>query len=68
MNEGTRRARVERRNFMIGLFMPSMSGGWTVSRATNLDSYRYEFLRELALAADQLKLDYLFRAGGYTPK
>ena len=68
MNEDTRRERVERRNFMIGLFMPSMSGGWTVSRATNLDSYRYEFLRELALAADRLKLDCLFMAGGYTPK
>lgn len=68
MNEGTRQTRVERGNFMIGLFMPSMSVGWTISRATNLDSYRYEFLGELALAADQLKLDYLFMAGGYTPK
>jgi hypothetical protein len=26
---GTRRARVESRNFMIGLFLPTMSSGWT---------------------------------------
>lgn len=63
----SRRARAESRNFMIGLFMPSMSGGWTVSRATNLESYRYQFLRKLALIADAYRLDYVFMGGGYTP-
>jgi FMNH2-dependent dimethyl sulfone monooxygenase len=63
----TRRARVEGRNFMVGLFMPSMSGGWTVSRATNLESSRYDFLRRLALTADSYNLDYVFMGGGYTP-
>jgi len=63
----SRRARVEARNFMVGLFLPSMSGGWTVSRATNLESYRYQFLRKLALIADSYKLDYVFMGGGYTP-
>jgi dimethylsulfone monooxygenase len=68
MNDGTRRGRTESRNFMIGLFMPTMSGGWTVSRATNLDSHRFEFLRDLALEADRFALDYLFIGGGYIPK
>ncbi len=63
----SRRARVEARNFMIGLFMPTMSGGWTVSRATNLESHRYQFLRKLALTADAYRLDYVFMGGGYTP-
>ncbi len=53
---------------MIGLFMPSMSGGWTVSRATDLGTYRYEFLRKLALIADTHRLDYVFMGGGFTPK
>jgi hypothetical protein len=67
MND-TRRARVESRHFMVGLFLPTMSGGWTVSHATNLATYRYEYLRELALLADHYKLDYLFAGGGYIPK
>lgn len=66
-NATSRRARVEARNFMVGLFMPSMSGGWTVSRATNLESYRYDFLRKLALMADAYRLDYVFMGGGFTP-
>ena len=63
----SRRARAEGRNFMVGLFMPSMSGGWTVSRATNLGSWRYDFLRKLALMADAYRLDYVFMGGGFTP-
>ncbi len=46
---GARRERIERRNFMIGLFLPTMSGGWTVSHATNLATYRYEYLRDWPL-------------------
>lgn len=68
MIANTRRERVERRNFMVGLFLPTMSGGWTVSHATNLATYRYDYLRELALLADHYKLDYLFAGGGYIPK
>jgi alkanesulfonate monooxygenase SsuD/methylene tetrahydromethanopterin reductase-like flavin-dependent oxidoreductase (luciferase family) len=64
----SRRARVEARNFMIGLFMPSMSGGWTVSRVTDLATHRYQFLRRLALIADANRLDYVFMGGGFTPK
>ena len=64
----TRRERAEARNFMIGLFMPTMSGGWTVSRATPLDSHRYSYLQPLALTADRYGLDYLFFGGGYPPK
>ena len=63
----SRRARVEARNFMVGLFMPSMSGGWTVSRATNLESYRYDFRRKLALMTDADRLDYVFMGRGFTP-
>ena len=61
------RARVEPRNFMVGLFMPSMSGGWMVSRATNLESWRYDSLRKLALMADAYRLDHVFMGGGFTP-
>lgn len=68
MISGIRRERVESRNFMVGLFLPTMSGGWTVSHATNLTTYRYEYLRELALLADYFQLDYLFAGGGYMPK
>jgi FMNH2-dependent dimethyl sulfone monooxygenase len=68
MTAGTRRERVESRNFMVGLFLPTMSGGWTVSHATNLETYRYEHLRKLALMADHFKFDYLFAGGGYMPK
>jgi FMNH2-dependent dimethyl sulfone monooxygenase len=64
----SRRARTEARNFMVGLFMPSMSGGWTISRATDLGTHRYEFLRNLALIADLHRLDYVFMGGGFTPK
>ncbi|MBV1879577.1 MAG: LLM class flavin-dependent oxidoreductase [Pseudomonadales bacterium] len=64
----TRRERVEARKFMVGIFMPTMNGGWTVSRATNLNTNKFSYLKTIALQAEQYELDYLFLAGGYTPK
>lgn len=62
------RARVDARPFLIGVFVPTTSGGWTISRALwekRQHQWRWPFLEGLARRADALDLDYLFLPMAY---
>lgn len=62
------RQRVEARPFLVGVFFPTMSGGWIMSKAAwdkRKEQWRWPYLQDLARRADALDLDYLFIAMGY---
>ena len=62
------RERLDRRPFLIGLFLPTMSGGWIMSRAAwakRREQSRWSYLSDLARRADRFGLDYLFMGMAY---
>ncbi len=67
----THRERLEARPFLLGLFFPTMSGGWIMSRAgweKRSEQWRWPYLKDLARRADAFELDYLFIAMAYPLK
>ena len=69
METGTsHRERLDRRPFLLGLFFPTMSGGWIMSRAAwakRREQWRWSYLSGLARRADEFGLDYLFMGMAY---
>ena len=64
----THRERLDRRPFLLGLFFPTMSGGWIMSRAAwakRREQWRWPYLSDLARRADGFGLDYLFMGMAY---
>lgn len=64
------REQLDRRPFLLGLFFPTMSGGWIMSHAawdTRQHQWRWAYLSQLAQRADTLGLDYLFMGMAYPP-
>lgn len=64
----THRERLDRRPFVVGLFFPTMTGGWIMSRAAwekRREQWRWTYLSQLARRADALDLDYLFMGMAY---
>lgn len=62
------RERLDRRPFLLGLFFPTMSGGWIMSRAAwqkRHEQWRWAYLSDLARRADACGLDYLFMGMAY---
>jgi FMNH2-dependent dimethyl sulfone monooxygenase len=69
-NHLTHRERLDQRPFVIGLFFPTMSGGWIMSSAAwekRREQWRWPYLSQLARRADALDLDYLFMGMAYPP-
>lgn len=64
-------ARVLRQPMILGLFLPTQSGGWSASAAPRSTSWDFEYNSALALRAEELGFDLVFglaewvRAGGY---
>jgi dimethylsulfone monooxygenase len=64
-------ARVMRQPMILGLFLPTQSGGWSASAAPRSTSWGFEYNAALALRAEELGFDLVFglaewvRAGGY---
>ena len=68
MDSISHRERVETRPLLLGVFFPTMSSGWIMSRAAwekRRDQWRWPYLKDLAQRADALGLDYLFMGMGY---
>ena len=62
------RERLDRRPFLLGLFFPTMSGGWIMSRAAwpkRRQQSSWPYLGDLARRADRFGLDYLFMGMSY---
>lgn len=71
MEFATHRERIDSRPFLVGVFFPTSSGGWTMSRALwekRQHQWQWPFLMDLARRADALDLDYLFLPMGYPLK
>lgn len=64
-------ARVLRQPMILGLFLPTQSGGWSASAAPRSTSWDFDYNAALALRAEELGFDLVFglsewvRAGGY---
>jgi FMNH2-dependent dimethyl sulfone monooxygenase len=64
-------ARVLRQPMILGLFLPTQSGGWSASAAPRSTSWEFEYNAALALRAEELGFDLVFglaewvKAGGY---
>src|SRR6266540_2823790 len=61
------RQRLDQRPFLLGLFFPTMSGGWIMSRAAwhkRREQWRWAYLSSLARRADEAfaRTDFDFRA------
>ena len=52
--------RVTEQPFILGLFLPTQSGGWTPSLAPRGTSWHYEYNAKLAVRADELGFDLVF--------
>ena len=67
-------ARVLRQPMILGLFLPTQSGGWSASAAPRSTSWEFDYNAALALRAEELGFDLVFglaewvRAGGYGGK
>jgi FMNH2-dependent dimethyl sulfone monooxygenase len=66
--------RVTDQPFILGLFLPTQSGGWTPSLAPRETSWNYDYNARLAVRADELGFDLVFALaqwlgkGGYGGK
>ncbi|MGY3387717.1 FMNH2-dependent dimethyl sulfone monooxygenase [Bradyrhizobium sp. USDA 3311] len=66
--------RVLRQPMILGLFLPTQSGGWSASAAPRSTSWEFDYNAALALRAEELGFDLVFglsewvRAGGYGGK
>jgi dimethylsulfone monooxygenase len=64
-------SRVLRQPMILGLFLPTQSGGWSASAAPRSTSWDFEYNAALALRAEELGFDLVFGlaewvgAGGY---
>lgn len=58
--ELTTRQRLARRNFLIGLFLPVQSSGWTFSSLPRGTTWRFDYIRKLAERAEALDFDLVF--------
>src|SRR6185369_393988 len=66
--------RVTDQPFILGLFLPTQSGGWTPSLAPRATSWHYDYNARLTVRADELGFDLVFALaqwlgqGGYGGK
>lgn len=69
--EGSPLHRVLRQPFLLGLFLPIQSGGWSPSQLARTTDWRFDYNRQLTLDAEALGFDLVFglaewnHKGGY---
>ncbi|MFF7710951.1 LLM class flavin-dependent oxidoreductase [Pseudomonas sp. NPDC007930] len=66
--EGSPLARVLRQPFLLGLFLPIQSGGWSPSQLPRGTDWRFDYNRRLTLQAEALGLDLVFGLAQWNPK
>jgi len=54
--------------FTLGLFLPVLKGGWTISSAPRSMGWDFEYNRELTLRAEALGFDLVFALAQWLPK
>jgi FMNH2-dependent dimethyl sulfone monooxygenase len=60
------RAGVARQPFLMGLFLPTLKGGWTISAAPRETSWTFDYNRRCAELVDALGFDFVFQVGQWT--
>lgn len=56
----TARERLARRSFLIGLFLPIQSSGWSFSRLPRTTTWHFDYVRKLVQGAEALDFDLVF--------
>ncbi|GAB4070947.1 LLM class flavin-dependent oxidoreductase [Ancylobacter sonchi] len=59
-DELTPRERLARRSFLVGLFLPVQSSGWSFSSLPRSTTWRFEYIRTLVQRAEALDFDLVF--------
>lgn len=65
---GSPLSQVLRQPFMVGLFLPIQSGGWTPSTLPRTTSWTFDYNAALTRRAEELNLDLVFGLAQWTPK
>ncbi|MEK6420839.1 MAG: LLM class flavin-dependent oxidoreductase [Burkholderia gladioli] len=65
---GSPLARVWAQPFLLGLFLPIQSGGWSPSTLPRGTDWRFDYNRRLTLQAEALGLDLVFGLAQWNPK
>lgn len=63
---GNARARVARQPFLMGLFLPTLKGGWSISAAPRETSWTFDYNRRCAELVEELGFDFVFQVGQWT--
>jgi FMNH2-dependent dimethyl sulfone monooxygenase len=53
-------ARLQQKNFLLGLFLPMQEGAWSPSTAPRSTTWTFEYLKQCTIRAEQLGFDLVF--------
>lgn len=57
-----------RQPILLGLFLPIQAGGWSASTLARTTDWRFDYNRDLVLAAERLGFDLVFALSQWLPK
>lgn len=52
---------------LLGLFIPALDGGWSLSSAPRETNFSFEYNKRCVLAAEEMGLDFAFQVGQWRP-